>query len=232
MNNKLTKLYELFEVFEKNEAERIGNLNCLKSKIIYDGYVGTPEDFDKSERIMFIASEANDFNGCGEKSFWVKSMINKNNEHHRFITNINRIYKALMMSLYNKLDNETIINKLKNNNELLTNYDSLKNIAFINLKKTGGKGNIDAFETQIKDNISFLGWVDEHKKLLFDEISLINPKIIIVCGKKTQVAFRKITESYPLSDDITILYSYHPTSRFKAEKFINFFLVNNKKSLN
>ena len=234
-NDKITELNKIFEEIKKAEIRRMGNPKDFEPKIIYDGYIGEPEEFDKSDRILFVAAEANNLNGEGEKAFWVKRVINKDpeidNPKHPFIKNINRLHKALMMYLYDKTDNKTIINTLKNNNELVTNYDGLKNIAFINLKKTGGNGKLNAPETQQKDNINFSGWVNEHKKLLYDEICLIDPKIIIVCGGKTQSAFEKIIKSCTLSDDITILYSYHPSHRCKAEVFLEKFLVKNEKEL-
>jgi|GEM_PF-3084421 len=221
--NKQDAMRELFFKFEQNEKVRVEKLGKSNPKIIYDGYVSTPEEFDASDRILFIASESNDLDGERETAFWVKRVINNDpeikNRKERIIKSINRLHTALQQYMRSNYTCEHIISELKTDGEWTTNYDGLKNIAYINLKKTGGTGEVNDPKTIKKDGIDFIGWIDAHKELISKQIKIIDPKIIIVCGNQnTQPAFETICNEYPLSSDIVVLYAYHPSPRGKSDE--------------
>lgn len=169
------------------------------------------------------------------RAFWVKHVINDEpfieNKTDRFIKNINRLHKALLMYIYDRKEPDFIINKLKDDAEWTTNYEELKNIAYMNLKKTGGMGEVNAPETIKKDGIDFIGWINAHKELISKQIEIIDPRIIVVMGNKyTQPAFKLVTEKYPLSSEALIFYAYHPKPRKSNEQFLRHFFEFNKTS--
>ena len=255
--SKQDDLLKIFKEMQKVEDEYRTKNGLKIEELLYDGYVGDPIDFDNQElckKILFVGEEAaNNSKYKPNKSseiiskwasddFWVKKVIKGGacewDANNYFIKSIMMLYT--LIDLYGKKTNKAIIDavisdKYWNN----TNYDRLKNIAYINLKKTGGGGNINNFDTVKKDGRNFSEWVSLHKTNLIDEIELISPQIIVILGvSNTKRVFNKNIKV--LCPNRIILYSYHPgyikrngngKNKSVLEKFAKYFLEQNESQL-
>ncbi len=236
--------YELNRIFEdirNNEETRINkynqdhNMDLTAKYIQYDGYVGDPEEFNG---IMFVGEEANSLGAKAAKGdavewklydFWVKKVIDGDYGSSKFVTGMNMFYKALQLYINSDLsvDDITVFLSDKKNIDR-TDYSDLNNIAYINLKKTGGRGKINQKETKQEDGCSFNKWVEIHSCSISTEINHISPRIAVILGVKGWAVFDKNIKSH-LKETIC-LYANHP-SRWSVSK-IKSFLINNKESLN
>ncbi len=233
MSKKQSEKFD-FDVLQKKEIERINALKdnpkykkdkeSLRIKqVLYDGYVGTKEEFENGSKIMIIAAEAHDLKYYDENSsnndvydgFYVKEVAYTGDPKYypngkRFMDHLLLIYKYIIA--YDMAKNNTAT-KLDINfvlNDLSKNYNDLKEIAFINLKKIGGSGRLNYPETKAEDGVTFYQWVKYHRKDLINQINDINPKYIVLCSVPVQNAYNKQLSS-EIEGQIDIFNSYHPS---------------------
>lgn len=197
------------------------DISIEKKRIIYDGFVGEKEEF---KGILFILAEAHDEDSIGgEKAFWVKEeVINHRYHGRRFLNKLWIIQKAI--SLYNDKGKNVCFSDAENNilgnKKFNAELDDLRKTAFINLKKIGGGNQVNA--TAEVDGLTFEQWVYEFRIDLANQIKLIQPKYIIVCGGASKYAFNKYVkpELSDILESVKIYYSYHPSCRYGYKKFL------------
>lgn len=196
-------------VFAKwiNDYKRDG-----KNSFVRDG-VPFPEDYYvNSPRVLFVLKDPNDIKATYESSqldayrdFGEKKI---DRWHNRMMPRIAKMYKVLG----GKSDKE------------MSEFEAIKNIAFMNLKKTGGSncvsGNVIASYTSI------------YRNRILEQIDIINPDYIICCGCCVQfvkyimldlplnkrVKWRNLVEQkgnnycfYWKKKDIIVIDMYHPS---------------------
>ncbi len=239
-----------FNVMQENEIKRINYLKANQnldhkidtselyiSQILCDGYVGTKEAFDKSYKIMIIAAEARDprlydssveivDSDCGffvkkailDKNY-INNMVERKKTGRKMMNNINRIYKNVL----NYISNNSL-DEVSDNNFNTEDYSVLKDIAYINIKKVGGYGNINDSHTVAKDGCVFWDWIDYHKELIALQINEIAPNYIVLCGNDVpNVFYNLLMKKDLIKIHAKCFLSEHPLSRSKTEEFIESF---------
>lgn len=212
---ELEILFNNLQTEELNKKE-IGDDTTIVCQILRDGYVGSLDDFEKSNyKIMIVGAEAHDckriYNhneNIGFAGFFVKQAVLENytykfNRYERkYMNRLNLIYKCLTKRLGCKSE------------DAITNYRELKNIAYINLKKIGSGASID--------KKIFYEWVDRHKELIARQINIIAPNYIVICGNNVHKAFYNSICDL-LSRKIDIYISCHPSAYMSNTNFIESF---------
>lgn len=201
----------LLELFQKWQQKQISSVNFIS-----DGYLGN----NKKSSILFICRESN-VNGTLNKlsaenynNFWMKNVIDvkiKDNKKH-YGENLSNSEKSIQTKFYNYL-NLAMQNVINKNSEL--SGCSLTDCAYMNINKQGGGYSCD---------LSFLeDYVKNYKDLIIDEINILSPKYIVLCGKlwktkngKTQI--KEILKQCNCDNNNIYLCNYHPSSRKQLEE--------------
>lgn len=152
-------------------------------------------------KILFITKEANNptQNSGDFRKWWSEELYGIH--AHRIGT-----WAYGLLNKFPPLDNLT--NKLK--------HESLQKVAFINLKKTGGKSTSNKSEIII--------YLEKNKEFLKEQINIINPNII-VGGISYSDVWEKLFDSDLKQDNkllkyknTTIIDFYHPSCRISNQK--------------
>lgn len=151
--NKTIQLDSLFNKWEKEIPE-------YKNKFIRDGINDEALFENSSKKILFIAKEPND---PLQENSWDFRELWKNEFKHTFT---HRIAEWA----YGILNNFPPYDELWKDPTNL--QQALHRIAFMNIKKTGGKG--------LSDNNEMLQHFEKNKEYLIEEIKIIHPDIIIL----------------------------------------------------
>ena len=239
MSKKQSEKFD-FDVLQKKEIERIDGIKGgLKYKqILCDGYIDTKKVFDNGNKILIIAAEASDpriydpsinisESYCG---FFVKkavldnnlinTMTERKNIARKLMNNINRIYRnTLEYIIFNNLNCNVIDTSFETKD-----YRGLKEIAYVNMKKVGGHGEVNNPKTTKEDGCKFFEWVDYHKRIIALQINEISPRYVVLCGDDVKEAFDSILlKNELLKIHAKCFTSEHPLSRSTTEKFIGSF---------
>jgi len=97
-------------------------------------------------------------------------------------------------------------------------FASLREVAFMNVNKTGGGGN--SSKRRILED-----YVNHYRPFIQREIELINPEIIVCCGLVLKGLLKNILDSYVENNDdrkIRVVYMLHP-ARIGVDKYKRIF---------
>lgn len=157
-----------------------------------DGFVNE-KAFDIKERILFVAKESNVSKGTDKDFFWLQSVANGNSDSKVLSRRI-----SIMTNAYFK-------NEFDDTNKSL---DNLKKIAYMNINKRGGTNRTNA--TKLCE------YANNHKDYITREIEIIDPKLIVCCGKLVYEIITDILD--PKSNNHKIIEVYHPSYFFISDK--------------
>ncbi|MGA2408611.1 MAG: hypothetical protein ABSF81_17945 [Bacteroidales bacterium] len=188
METKTDRLNRLFKDWEEN-------VSGYKGKFIKDGIINEPLYDNASKKILFIAKEPNDPDqeSWDFREFWNKEV--------KYVFS----YRIAEWS-YGLLNDFPPYDTIWATEDSALN--AIKQIAFMNIKKTGGVGSSSLEE--IKDHLK------QNDKFIHEEIEIINPEIIITGLTDLR------TELFPNQEWIKSGYDIEIT-RFNSAKVIDFY---------
>ena len=192
------------EYYEYHQKRKNESGYVPKNNFKFDGIVSDEEYNNSAKKILFVAKECNLREHLDKESFelnddkfFVKEYYNwkkageKTWKNDIFMQGISMMANLLLDSEDNK--------KIEPNKD----YNVLGKIALINLNKRGGYNNC-IWKTLEE-------YTKKYAKEIFNQIKLINPDIIVCCGKSV----KWLLEEYVLLDSdmkgIQILDAYHPS---------------------
>lgn len=193
--SKIEELNNLFEQWKKEQKKESYNADTIpvkridKSSFCFDGFVFG----EKSNTVLYILDESNLQEKSKESNdfFWLKGAYKiKNN------INKNPIPRRI------ELMQEIIKNKF--------NDISLQDISYMNINKRGG------FEA-CNDKI-LLNYYNKYKGFIFEEIKILDPKIIVSCTGNDKIYSDLVNNKEQLNCNY-ILNMPHPSCRYTDEKY-------------
>lgn len=210
----MTKLEIEFEEIDNQLYELYSN-----QSLIYDGILNFKEYLSGKTKILWILKEPyDDFdeagNPIGGEWHFREALLNKK-VIGEFDKGSRNTYEPIIYSTFSILNgfpSSKEMDYIRDRPEMLK---SLKNIAYINVKKTAGK-------TQTLDSALYRAY-ENHKDLLIKQIELCNPDIVIFGNTykylKNDLNLRE-TEfikndslEYAIKDDRLYISAYHPAQR-------------------
>lgn len=199
------KIETLFSEWKEEQTKefsdsyaKYGAKNVSKYSFIYDGIV-CPEIFEnQNERILFISKESNyggadkDYEFCASgDDFWLRNVYFGNCSETMFSQRLSLLSNAI-------INNDFIsINK---------NHKSLEKVCFINLNKRGGYS--QSYWKTIREYTKTYG------KYIAREINIINPTLIVCCGKWLKYYLEKFVVE---PNKYKIIEVYHPSYYIKSD---------------
>ncbi len=222
MDNKNVKLEKLLNKWREH---------LITKKADYAGSLFRPDGFicdnvDDFDGILIIGKEAN--NSCDyerlknekikpndisetEPYFWFKNVVDgkDSDSDSKFILKSAILHECIkyciergVNDLYNapKSDVDRIIERGKEYKEVL------KNSAFMNYKKVGGKEKTNTQE--------LFDWSKKYKteEFIVEEIDIISPSAVIIYGEHDFYEHvSKLIEDYAKKNNVKIFWSYHPS---------------------
>lgn len=196
---EMTKnLNSLFNAWEKETYE-------YKGKFVKDGIIDESKYNIAPKKLLFIAKEPND----PEQSSWDFRDYWKKEFKYSFSYRI----AEWAYGILNKFN--TSYDELQNIRDIL--HETLLNIAFMNIKKCGGKG------TSNKSEI--ISYYKKNRQYILKEIEIIDPDIIILCLSFCNDIRNDLFPDYKWEksgyniyiaklNDIKVVDYYHPSVRF------------------
>lgn len=196
------------------ELEKINQSYKEKYHVSIPDGINLPDRYDKAKKkILWILKEANDNSGKGG---WDLRAFQRDGvtDYPKW----SRTYSKIIQVSYGILYNKQCFNELPNVRESL---DVLQEIAFINVKKTGG--NATANYKAINE---FYGQTFD---LLHKQIELISPDIIINSSRVWQL-FKYLVSNeylgfgdscYGWGKNCFVINTFHPNARITHEKYFN-----------
>ena len=177
---------------------KYGAENVSKVSFIYDGIV-CPETFEsQEERILFISKESNyggadkNYEFCASgNDFWLKNVYFRTKSETMFSQRLSLLSNAII------------------NNDFITinkNHESLGKVSFINLNKRGGYS--QSYWKTIREYTKTYG------KYIAREIDIINPTLIVCCGKWLKYYLEKFVVA---PNRYKIIEVYHPSYYVKSD---------------
>ena len=184
---------------------------------VYDGITSITNYLKATKRILWILKEANK---SSQKDSWY------HRDFHKDITVYNKwkaTYKRIIYTSYGILNNQRNWYKIPwiQNDSTINDINVMKQIAIININKSGG--------TSVSDNSFIQKVYVEKKNFILKQIKSIEPDIIINCSSvyeltedlKNIYKLRKNKYSYS-SNQIILLEAYHPNARnITDEEYFN-----------
>lgn len=172
-----------------------------------------------------ICEDEYDLNPSGHKLLFIAKEPNAKNHEHthakNFVTEWSNIKKppGYLFAKIIALWSYGILNDFPIYSEAVEKIETLRRIAFMNLKKTGGNG--------LTPRGIIAKIVREQKEKILNEINIIDPDIIILCSGFEEEARRLFAEEsnwvnsgYEIKlakwNDKKIIEFYHPSSRNAA----------------
>jgi hypothetical protein len=195
METKTEKLDQLFKVWEDD-------ISAYKGKFIKDGIINEPLYDNALRKILFIEKEPNDPNqeSWDFREWWNKEVV------------FPFSYRIAEWS-YGLLNDFPSYDTIWATDNAPQNV--IKQIAFINIKKSGGSGN-SSYEELMEH-------VKQNHKYLLEEIMIINPEIIVTglsWGDLRNELFGSLEwkgSGYDVAiarfHDMKVIDFYHPSSR-------------------
>ena len=184
---------------------------------VYDGITSITNYLKATKRILWILKEANK---SSQKDSWY------HRDFHKDITVYNKwkaTYKRIIYTSYGILNNQRNWYKIPwiQNDSTINDINVMKQIAIININKSGG--------TSVSDNSFIQKVYVEKKNFILKQIKSIEPDIIINCSSvyeltedlKNIYKLRKNKYSYS-SNQIILLEAYHSNARnITDEEYFN-----------
>jgi hypothetical protein len=210
----MTDLKAKFQQID-NQLYNLYSNQCL----IYDGILDFDEYFSGKTKIVWILKEPyddfdEDGNPIGGEWHFRDALLPKKTIRE-FSRGSRNTYEPIIYSTF------SILNGFPNSKEMEYIADkpemlhSLKNIAYINVKKTAG-------QTQTPDNVLYQAYLN-HKNLLLEQIELCNPDILIFgntykyfendFGLKQTEFIQNDSLEYATKKNRLYLRAYHPAQR-------------------
>lgn len=169
-----------------------------------------PNNSDDYERIKNKRIKPNDITET-EPCFWFKNVVDgkDNDSDSRFVLKSAILHECVkycieegVNDLFNapKSEVDYIIERGKEYKKVL------KNSAFMNFKKVGGKG-----KTNIKE---LFDWSKKYEteEFIVEEIAIISPSAVIIYGEHDFYEYvSKLIEDYAKKNNVKIFWSYHPS---------------------
>lgn len=200
-------------------------------KLVIDGMINDEQYNQSDKKILFVLKEVNDWTGKNDNDKYpfleLKNLFHKNGNYkgpnHLIWHNVARIAAGIFY--YGKQMSEI------DNGETLK--DSLSKIAVVNLKKTSGHS------ASNPDEINAYAYYD--RKFLFEQITHLNPNIIIAGGVFNSLLWVlnleiKFSSEPPWNRPVFernnkswIIPYKHPAARMKKVEFYNNFFKLVKK---
>jgi hypothetical protein len=206
----------------ENKFQEIDNqLSDLYSNqsLIYDGILDFEEYFSGKAKIAWILKEPyDDFDENGNPiggGWHFREALLPKKAISEFSKGSRNTYEPMIYSTFSTLNgfpNSKEMDYISDRPEML---NSLKNIAYINVKKTAG-------QTQTPDSVLYQAY-QNHKELLLKQIELCNPDILIFGNtykyfendlsiKQTDFIKNDSLE-YVIKDNRLYIRAYHPAQR-------------------
>lgn len=231
MSNKKEELEKLLKEWHKE----ISDNDVIEGSLFnYDGFVcDNPEDFDGT-LIIAKDSQMDDqrqaaqngiYTISEEPYFWTKKAIleGKDTSKPHLLYKYAILHTCAEYCIKNKAI-QVPVGKYGEIEATKNNFKSiLKNIAFMNLKKTGG------LIQDSEEDAKVVEWAKEknNKDNIIKEIGIISPKKVIICGinpffyENVAEIVKKAEEKYHFKTDIFISYhaSYVQSYVFFIENF-------------
>lgn len=246
--SKKTKTEQLEELFKKwqtkqnNEHEESLENTMLKDREIVqqdffcaDGIICEKQFETEEVKVLFIANEPNmeseeykknkrDGEIIPSKSSQIEDFIEYRKEQKDDWTG--KLRQRICEIIYPAMMTEADIKSFP----ISGGWDNALKIAFMNLNKRGGKGNV---EKHLKHYCAY------YKDEIVREIQIIDPDIIIWLGKgsfsscarkvfentssdwKESTFYNVITESEILTKEYSLICTYHPSARPSLENRVN-----------
>ena len=201
-NNKLKKLYEKVSSEYIKAWEKKFNYDA-PTKLTTFGIVD-PENYDTDNGILFIGKETR--GEVPDFLLWLNMMATKfetledkdRTKHPQIWYNIGRWAKFIHNP---RIDKQTLLSEKEKA------FEGLKHIAFTNINKVyGGSSSKNEFRGLSENQMI--------KNILQEEICIISPKTIVLCGKGLIDIFEGI------KTDAKIIEMPHPSARIKKEDMI------------
>jgi hypothetical protein len=178
---------------------------------IFDGITDI-DVYNKTEpKILWILKEPNDKDGS---SFDLRDLHKNVSQYKKW----RKTYKLIVKLTYAILNNIDEFEKIPNEYNI---KQVLNNIAFINIKKSGGKSR--ANDKVVRDIYN------RDKNIIIEQIKTLDPKIIINCSRvfglfndlvTSEVIKRNDFECGKYNDGI-IINAYHPNARYSNKLYFN-----------
>ena len=199
----------------KNIDKEVAKISFDRLEPVFDGIINIDRYYDSKYKILWILKEPNSKNAGG----WDMRDFIANDLHS--YKNWKKTYKMIILSTVGLLNNfKRWDNNLRySENE---NMDILKSIAYINLKKE--PGNSTSKDRVIKKSFN------QNKNLIFKQIELCNPDIIIFGGTYKYFTSEDI-KTISQDEKIILVSSSHPNARIKHEDIYNNIISTVKEQL-
>lgn len=254
---KTSKLKNLFECWKEEQSNDSGEETCnsqdgyvVATNSFYEDGIVNPEEYQNSEKkVLFITNEVSI--DCKQDNDEKNSELKGKCEDGHLVGNNKGNTVCSFTNYIDGKEQETWSGKMrikfgemyriiteeehyemggiteKSKEALKKNRKALDKIAFMNLNKRGGFGNIQG-ET-------FLKYIETYKDYIRREIEIINPDVIVWCAcntykKKYMDAIFdnkdvwKKKKLIPDKNKVPILRMWHPSVRAKSmEKYLNKF---------
>lgn len=249
---KLKELDELFKCWKKKQSNDSGEETCnsqdgyvVATNSFYEDGIAKPKEYQKSKpKVLFITNEVridckqdNDEKKPGLKGKCEDGHLIGNDKGNTVCSFNNYIdgqeqetwsgkMRIKFGEMYRIMTEKDY--KIESSFNEGANKEALKKIAFMNLNKHGGFGNIQGE--------NFLKYIETYKDYIRREIEIINPDVIVWCGCNTYkkkymdaiFADKTVWKKKKLSlneKEVPILRMWHPSARQgrKLEAYLNKF---------
>jgi hypothetical protein len=192
----------------------------FKREPIFDGVVSEQDYLNSKVKILWILKDPN---STGEDGAWDmrEHIKNKLKTDKGILKGWSPTFKKIIYVTNGILNNLTWNDELRHPSSKPEVIDELKKIAYINIKKTGGRS--VANENEIKEYYNF------SKNLLFEQIQEFKPDIIIFGG--TYIFFKEDLKLGKLENfgsceavkqnDRLYINAYHPMFTIEEETYFN-----------
>ena len=197
--NKLKKLFEEWKEAHNHESDseyRSYKITDIKKDSFCNDGIICEEKFDG---LLFIGKESHidgDRIAITDDSFWLRKVANNEKKPQLFGTRLTMIANAYFYGNYTDIDTN------KKDNGVLSKT------AILNLNKRGGKSSTSYNSLRI--------YTEKYSDKIIEEIKIINPKIIVVCGVKE--LFDSLIKEKINNTNIKYIYLKHPSYRRISHK--------------
>lgn len=199
MCGSLEELFDRWQEAQRDEKDtdysKYGNICVRKEFFLPDGVVDDERFKQSQSHVLFIGKESN----CSQKEQH-ESDYNKEECIEEFWLRRVAVFQGKPSILSHRL---AMLSRAIQKNDYQTiskDQGHLRDIAFLNLNKRGG--------LKISEHKTLKGYVCKYSEYIRREIELIDPGIIVCCGKETE----KLVKSYVLKQsDKRMISIYHPS---------------------
>ncbi len=186
MDKDIEKCTTLEDLFNKWKTKEGNEFFCR------DGFINKETYEEQVNKVLFIAKESNVSKGTDNDFFWLQSVANGKSDSKILSRRI-----SIMTNAY--YNNFSCVNK---------SLDNLQKIAYMNINKSGGSSRTNA--TKLWE------YANNHKDYIKKEIEIINPNLIVCCGKLVYEIISDILDTK--STNPKIIEVYHPSYFYISDK--------------